>query len=1153
MRRAANAGEPRKRHFDHRRAGVPGDRRRTDAVGQKIGAGSAGDADHVGIDAGKGIGADGQRAVAIRVIDTHRPAATAAGDHRMVDTDLGESLERRLDRRRVGIPAQRDTALPVAQHVGPGSSADRQRTGIPDDRAGDVHRLAVVADQDVVAAAAGQRIVAATADQDRLAFAAGERVAVTERAVDAANAAQRIGALDAAGISLLAEVADEYETAARIGHGMGVDRVPAFVAVDHEELGQGRSGEADDVVTLIAVERRHVVDAGTGDIDVVGTASGPDVDAVTEVAAAARVITDGRCQREAAEVVVAEHGRHAGCRFGKGADVERVVAGPGVDGQRALDVLQGTVDRPGRAAEVERDQIVDRIGAGGDRAGEDPHRVVGHVEDIVATPAGDRGRRRSAKDGKVVVAGTKPDVERLDIVVIDAALACRQFCAACAQAAGIDCLHRRAAVGAAEGQDEAAVMQADRHVARVRTGGVGILRVEDRLQGAQEIVGTGAYRNRVGPGIENLQPEVADSTGTEAQRLHRTGKNRTGRAIAAGVDRDVDAGFRRRQQGIGRAGRFVPEQFGNVLAGQFADKGDEVGIAALLNPRSANDAKKRVDRRRQIGFIDIPVERRRPPADRTRHAVCRDLADRPQHELARRRTERQQLLFGQRRHAEAAQRGAGQHGGAVVRVARIVDIDGVGGTAAEHRQQCGDLVRHLAGATDVEGVGATPRVDQGVAGKGLNVEGVGTVAAADLGGSGVRREDGEGIGAGTQFELERLEIEVADAAGEGLAGDDRVAAHAESVEAVGGEEADVVRWALAVQHREHVDLGFLVGREVGVQRRKVVAIAGGGRSTRRPAVAQNDRVVFHCSVEAIGIGGGSRRTGDVLIDQSGEAFGDVLIGVAAGSEVGVGLRQTARPGQGQAVVAARTGHLAERDLDQFPVGAGTGAAAGDAASALAVARPNRAEARRIDERDARAACSRRISAGEYGGEAAGDGHQGQTISGVRGVGVVGGTELELPHLPVADEAFEPDRCGSVGLGILAGAGQRACGIGREGLRFVLDLDDDGRPLQPVRELLGDVGARIGVEQGEDIGEIVDPRIEAGHHPADRVDITRVDIGDGGDRTAGVGTGGGQQAVSRQEVVLAGQHQRVGQEGFGCDPNAAIDGDRPADQVDPLAI
>ena len=115
-----------------------------------------------------------------------------------------------------------------------------------------------------------------------------------------------------------------------------------------------------------------------------------------------------------------------------------------------------------------------------------------------------------------------------------------------------------------------------------------------------------------------------------------------------------------------------------------------------------------------------------------------------------------------------------------------------------------------------------------MAGDGLDVDRVVARPAVEVGRAGVRRLDGEGVVAAAELDVQGLEVVVLDAARQLAAGDHGVAAHAEAGQVIGGQVADVVGRAVAVEDVHDVDLLRLVDAEVQVDRAVEVAVSGLG-------------------------------------------------------------------------------------------------------------------------------------------------------------------------------------------------------------------------------------------------------------------------------------------------------------------------------------
>src|SRR6185503_13903038 len=146
-----------------------------------------------------------------------------------------------------------------------------------------------------------------------------------------------------------------------------------------------------------------------------------------------------------------------------------------------------------------------------------------------------------------VVARTEVDVQRRDVEVVDAALASREL-GRSGERRGVDGLDAGRASRALESDDKTVAVLGYRDIARMRLGRIRVVRIEDRLQRAQQGGCVAAGRDRVGPDAEDLQLEAARGPCADAQRLDVVREGRTGGAVAARSDRDVDAGLGRREQ-----------------------------------------------------------------------------------------------------------------------------------------------------------------------------------------------------------------------------------------------------------------------------------------------------------------------------------------------------------------------------------------------------------------------------------------------------------------------------------------------------------------------------------------------------------------------------------------------------------------------------
>ena len=170
---------------------------------------------------------------------------------------------------------------------------------------------------------------------------------------------------------------------------------------------------------------------------------------------------------------ISEPGRvgdaHVGVADQRGlvADHQQVAAGAGVDVQRAEDAVQV-------AAQVVR------------AVGQAVRGVRAHVHALVAGAERQVRRRRRALDVEDVVARTQRDVRGLDAVVVDAVQARGQRQRA-GQRRRVDPADRHARVLAAEQQLVDGAVAAHRDVVGERQRRVGVVRVQDRRDGGQDL------------------------------------------------------------------------------------------------------------------------------------------------------------------------------------------------------------------------------------------------------------------------------------------------------------------------------------------------------------------------------------------------------------------------------------------------------------------------------------------------------------------------------------------------------------------------------------------------------------------------------------------------------------------------------------------
>ena len=1109
----ADAGEALERALYLAGRGVAVEHDRFAAVGQPIGAQRVADGQHAALQRSR-AGQHAQGGRCRRIDQRHQPLAARAHDGAdlgVAAADAREGFERGLDRGGIGVPGQQGALAAVGQHIVARLAKAEREAGLDADRRAPGQR-GVVADQHVIAGPSGERVVAEAAHQDVAAGAAKQGVVAALGNVERADEAQPGEALDRRRIALLAFVADEHDGHAGTADARGIQHVVALVTVHHQQALRAAAGEVGHrhaVVAGVAVQRGDVVGAQAVDADHVIAGAGPDADAVAEGAAAGAVAD--LCRRQARQCRGAQAHRRVGQAGAEVAHAEGVDAAAGVQRQRAAH----GIERVGARRPLRR------------------HHA--DAEHVVARSAQHRGGGGGAGAGDSERVGTRAEAQAqgFDALVVDAVLARGQHGLA-GQGRAVDGLDRHGRLAALEGDDEGvavgrAAMPADRHVLRARLARVGVVRVQDRLQQRQQLVGRGGGRDVVGPLTQNAQPERAAGTGAQTQGLHLVGVVRRRAAVAPAGDPHLDAGIEPGRQRVDRAHAAVPEQLGQVLPGQIAGEGDGVGVAELVDLHTAGHAEQAAQRRAQrIGRQ--AVVQHDAALQPLGVGAAQHLAPNAQGELAADRAHRDHLLLGGRGHAQAAERVFRQQAGAVVRVGRVIDAQGVAALAAVQRQQARDLVHAVRGAGHDEAVGAFAGVDERVARHRLDLEQVAAAAAQDRRAAGVGGQDGEGVVAAAQLDADGLEAFVVDAALQRLAADHRVRAHAQAVNALVGQPADVLGRAVGVADVEHIHLQRLVHAQVGVQRRKVVVGAhrhGGAR--RGPIAGEHHRVVAHGGVVGAAVVHLARQAAqrffECLAGQRGVAEGAAIQGAAI---------------QGEAVQAAalpRVRHL------RYRPGIAAGRCAGDAAS---TGLDLGAEVGAAADLHRGAAGHRAPEAGLHQRRQLG-GHHAQVVGRLGAVAEVDTVERQRPVLQVGHRALEQHAGGAVGAA--ANDAARRAGEHERGAAFA--LDGDCVAAQRIGHVAAHQPVRGGVQHLELVAEVVDARVEAGHLATHRVHMGGVRVAQAA--LAGAGCGGGNAAIDGQVVGLAGQQDRVVGAALGGGTRAAVDHQRPANRVHPLLV
>ena len=831
---------------------------RVGAVAQHIGAQRVGHRQHAALQR-RHAGQHPQRRRLRRVGHHHLPLAAGTVDRRdlgMAGADAGKALQCRLDGLGAGVPGKQGAFLAVGQHVA-AAGAHLQGEAALDAGGRAPVQAGVVAHQHVVVVLAGEAVVAEAAHQRVAAGAAQQGVVAALGEVGAGHLAQAGCALHRAGVDQLGLVAGEHQRHVAAQHARRVQQVVALVAMHHQQALGAAAGEVGHrhlVVAGIAVQGGDVLSAQAGDADHVGAGAGPDADAQAEAAAGGAVVDGGR--RQAGQRRCAQHHGGVGRAAAEITDLQRVGAAAGVDHQGAAHGIQ-------------------RVG----HAGRRPH--LADPEHVGARRAPHRGGRGGAGDGERVGARAQVQAQRFHAGVVDAVLPGGQHRAA-GQGLGVDGLDGGRGLAALEGDDEAVAIgrPADGHVAGAGLAGVGVVRVQDRLQQRQQFLGRGAGIDGIGPQAQHLQADAADGAGAQAQRLHLVRQVGRGAAVAPRGDAHLHAGIQAGHQGVDRAGAAVPEQRRQVLPGQVAREGDGVDIAELVDLHAAGHAEQGVQRRRHG---------RRRDAHRQHHpalqglgiGAAQHLTAHAQAELPADRSHLHHLLLGGRRHAQAAERAAGQQPGGVVGVGAVVHAQGVAAGAAMHPQQAGDLVHTVGRAGHHDAVVARAGIDQGVARHGLDQELVVAAATQDGGAAGMGGQHGEGVVAAAQLDAQCLQPQILDAALHGSAKDDRVGPHAQAGQPGAGQPAGVGGGAVGIADVQHIHLLGLVHAQVGVQRREeVVGAHCCRRAGRGPVGGEHHGVVAHRGVEAAGVvhlaGQAAQRVGQAFAGQRGVVDGHAV-------------------------------------------------------------------------------------------------------------------------------------------------------------------------------------------------------------------------------------------------------------------------------------
>ena len=180
--------------------------------------------------------------------------------------------------------------------------------------------------------------------------------------------------------------------------------------------------------------------------------------------------------------------------------------------------------------------------------------------------------------------------------------------------------------------------------------------------------------------------------------------------------------------------------------------------------------------------------------------------------------------------------------------------------AAVDREQRVERVEQVEVVAHDDDVRIGARVHEGVPGDRLDRHRVAARAGVEVGGAAVGGLDGEVVVAAAQPNVQHFHAEVANPAVELAALDDGFVGHAEAGQAVGGQHADVVGRAEAVEDVDGVDLVGLVHPGVRVHRREEVAVAGLGEDALAGESdlgrCQAGCAVEHLEPERDGVAGG---------------------------------------------------------------------------------------------------------------------------------------------------------------------------------------------------------------------------------------------------------------------------------------------------------
>ena len=392
-------------------------------------------------------------------------------------------------------------------------------------------------------------------------------------------------------------------------------------------------------------------------------------------------------------------------------------------------------------------------------------------------------------------------------------------------------------------------MLRDGDVVRERQRRVDVVRVEDGAQRGQKVGRRHVVRDAAGRDVakdalrvrEDEVQHVGAAGRLDVDRLDGVAIRRR-RAVVQGGRLDAHRRIRTRDE-LRRVDVLRPRELAEVDSGVVAREADRVRDVFARADLADDDLRGRVavgrsERLRDGGGVIAVVERDR----RGRLPGQRDV----ELVVTARRADVERLRLADRAHEETGQRRGGERAGARVVRRGVGEVDGVGAVACVERQQARELVDAAVVAGDVDRVVAGARVDLSVPTDRLHVDHVGAAGARHGGRAAVRVLDREGVLAEAEMDLDRLEVRVGDPAGELLPGDDRLAAHPETREAVLRQHTDVVRGAVVVEHVQRVDLvGFLHAR-VRVERRDVVLVAGlrhhclAACRVERPAALEGD-------------------------------------------------------------------------------------------------------------------------------------------------------------------------------------------------------------------------------------------------------------------------------------------------------------------------